>query len=130
MTGRGLDWGWEGGLGTREVEAGHTAGARARRGPAWEGAGDEPHGGHPQLAQLRLPPGLLQLLRSRNQSLPVASEASGRSGKQSGPSRGPGLPSHPTLWAGLLQPWSLGRSSLAWPGSPERLVLGTEGQQG
>ena len=93
MMDEGLDWVgkgvWERGRWKRATRQGR----ERRRGPQrWEGAGDEPHGGHPQLAQLRLPPGLLQLLRSRNQSLPVASETSGRSRVNRAALEGPGAP--------------------------------------
>lgn len=90
--GRGSGPDWEGGLGAREVERGHMAGARAQKGaPVVGGAGGVPRGGQP-LAPLCLPPGLLQLPPSRNQSLPVASEASGRSRVNRAALKGPRAP--------------------------------------
>lgn len=61
----------------------------------WEGARGVADSGQPQMAQLRLLPALLQLPPSCNQSLPVASEAGGRSQVNRAALEGPRAPQPP-----------------------------------
>lgn len=93
MMEEGLDWVGKGVWEGERWKGATWPGRECRREPQWwERAGGVPHGGHSQLAQLRLPPGLLQLLPSRNQSLPVASEASRRSRVNRAALEGPRAP--------------------------------------
>ena len=92
MMGEGLDRIGKG-VWERERWKGATwQGREHRREPQWwERQGVCPVVGNP-LAPLCLPPGLLQLPPSRNQSLPVASEASGRSRVNRAALEGPRAP--------------------------------------